>query len=54
MPILPPRPDLSLLAILGYAFVAFVIGLALTPGFISFLRRNKLGETAARGDGRRA
>lgn len=41
---LPPRPDLSLLAILGYTFFAFVLGLALTPGFISFLRRNKLGK----------
>ncbi len=44
MPLLPPRPDLSLLAILGYAFFAFILGLLLTPGFISFLRRNKLGK----------
>src|SRR3989344_3951281 len=44
MPPLPPRPDLSLLLILGYAFFAFVLGLALTPGFVSFLRRNKLGK----------
>lgn len=44
MPPLPPHPDLSLLAILGYAFFAFVIGLLLTPGFVSFLRRNKLGK----------
>ncbi len=44
LPVLPPRPDLSLLAILGYAFFAFILGLALTPGFISFLRRNKLGK----------
>ncbi|NOS67818.1 MAG: hypothetical protein HOO67_05665 [Candidatus Peribacteraceae bacterium] len=44
LPLLPPRPDLSLLAILGYAFFAFVLGLALTPGFVSFLRRNKLGK----------
>ena len=41
---LPPRPDLSLLLILGYAFFAFVLGLILTPGFIAFLRRNKLGK----------
>lgn len=44
LPLLPPRPDLSLLAILGYAFAAFVIGLALTPAFVSFLRRNRLGK----------
>ncbi len=44
LPLLPPRPDLSLLAILGYAFVAFVVGLALTPAFVSFLRRNRLGK----------
>lgn len=44
MPLLPPRPDLSLLAILGYAFFAFALGLLLTPGFVSFLRRNRLGK----------
>lgn len=44
MPLLPPRPDLPLLAILGYAFFAFVLGLLLTPGFVSFLRRNRLGK----------
>lgn len=43
-PLLPPRPELSLLLILGYAFFAFVLGLLLTPGFVSFLRRNKLGK----------
>lgn len=44
MPPFHPRPDLSLLLILGYAFFAFVLGLALTPGFVSFLRRNRLGK----------
>ncbi len=44
MPPLPPRPDLSLLLILGYAFFAFILGLLLTPGFVSFLRKNKLGK----------
>ena len=42
--ILPIRPELSLVAILGYAFFAFAIGLILTPWFVSFLRRNKLGK----------
>ncbi|MBI1813182.1 hypothetical protein HY285_02690 [Candidatus Peregrinibacteria bacterium] len=42
--LLHPRPDLPLLAILGYAVTAFAIGLALTPWFIAFLRRNKLGK----------
>lgn len=39
-----PHPDLSLLAILGYSFFAFLLGLLLTPGFVSFLRRNRLGK----------
>ncbi len=39
-----PDPGLSLLAILGYAFFAFVLGLALTPSFVRFLRRNRLGK----------
>lgn len=41
---IPVRPELTLTAILGYAFFAFAIGLLLTPWFISFLRRNKLGK----------
>ena len=41
---IPVRPELSLLAILGYAFFAFAVGLLLTPWFVSFLRRNKLGK----------
>ncbi len=42
--LVPFRPDITLLAILGYAFLAFAIGLLLTPWFIAFLRRNKLGK----------
>lgn len=41
---LPVRPDVSLLAILGYAFIAFLIGLLLTPQFVKFLRKNRLGK----------
>src|SRR3989339_1843328 len=41
---IPPRPEISVLAMLGYAFFAFVIGLAATPWFVSFLRRNRLGK----------
>lgn len=40
----PIRPEVSLVAILGYSFFAFVVGLALTPWFVSFLRKNKLGK----------
>lgn len=38
------RPDISLIAIVGYAIFAFLLGLALTPWFVSFLRRNSLGK----------
>lgn len=38
------RPDISLVEIVGYAVFAFVVGLLLTPWFISFLRRNSLGK----------
>src|SRR3989344_4090496 len=41
---IPVRPELSLLAILSYAFFAFAVGLLLTPWFVSFLRRNRLGK----------
>jgi phospho-N-acetylmuramoyl-pentapeptide-transferase len=44
MPIVAPDPGLSLIAILGYAFFAFVLGLALTPSFVRFLRLNRLGK----------
>jgi phospho-N-acetylmuramoyl-pentapeptide-transferase len=40
----PVRPEISLTANLGYSLFAFFLGLALTPWFINFLRRNKLGK----------
>src|SRR5438105_9593289 len=42
--LLHPRPDLSLISVIGYAFFAFAVGLLLTPWFINFLRKNKLGK----------
>jgi phospho-N-acetylmuramoyl-pentapeptide-transferase len=42
--ITPIRPEISLVSILGYALFAFAAGLVLTPWFITFLRRNKLGK----------
>jgi len=39
-----PDPSLSLLAILGYTSFAFLLGLALTPTFVRFLRGNQLGK----------
>ena len=39
-----PDPQLSLIAILGYALFAFILGIVLTPSFIRFLRTNKLGK----------
>ncbi len=41
---LPVRPDISLPAILGYTLLAFVIGLALTPPCLAFLRKYRLGK----------
>ncbi|MBM3231416.1 phospho-N-acetylmuramoyl-pentapeptide-transferase [Candidatus Peregrinibacteria bacterium] len=41
---IPVRPDIPMEGILGYGFFTFVLGLILTPWFISFLRRNKLGK----------
>jgi phospho-N-acetylmuramoyl-pentapeptide-transferase len=43
-PVLPVRPEISLLAILLYASFAFALGLLLTPPFVSFLRRNRVGK----------
>lgn len=40
----PVHPDIPVAAIFAYAFGAFAIGLLLTPWFVSFLRRNKLGK----------
>lgn len=41
---LPVRPEISLVAILGYAVFAFALGLLLTPWFVHFLRKNRLGK----------
>ncbi|MDA1208504.1 MAG: phospho-N-acetylmuramoyl-pentapeptide-transferase [bacterium] len=41
---MPPRPEISLIAIVGYAFFAFLIGLAATPSFVRFLRKNRIGK----------
>ncbi|MFA6038971.1 MAG: phospho-N-acetylmuramoyl-pentapeptide-transferase [Candidatus Peribacteraceae bacterium] len=41
---LPVRPELSVAALLGYAAFAFIIGLSLTPSFVSFLKRNRMGK----------
>ena len=38
------RPDIPLAAILGYTFFAFAAGLVLTPPFLAFLNRNRLGK----------
>lgn len=42
--LLPVRPEVSLPGILLYAVFAFAIGLLLTPAFVNFLRRNKVGK----------
>ena len=39
-----PDPGLSLIAVLGYALFAFIIGVILTPSFVRFLRRNHIGK----------
>lgn len=41
---LSARPDISLLGILGYALFAFAFTLVLTPWFVSFLLRNRVGK----------
>ena len=41
---IPVRPDISLVAILGYTLLAFAIGLVLTPWFLAFLKKNNLGK----------
>ena len=43
-PFIPVRPEFSLLEILGYGFFAFVLGLLLTPWFVSFLKQNRMGK----------
>jgi len=41
---IPVRPEITMSEILGYGVFAFLLGLLLTPWFISFLRRNKMGK----------
>ncbi|HVW67120.1 MAG TPA: phospho-N-acetylmuramoyl-pentapeptide-transferase [Candidatus Peribacteraceae bacterium] len=38
------HPDVTLLGILGYALFAFALVLALTPWYVSFLRKNQIGK----------
>lgn len=40
----PIRPEIPLLAILGYMVFVFALGLTLTPSFVAFLERNRLGK----------
>jgi phospho-N-acetylmuramoyl-pentapeptide-transferase len=42
--LLPVRPDLSLTAMLGYGLFAFAFALLITPWFVQFLIRNKIGK----------
>lgn len=41
---IPVRPDITLLETMGYGFFAFFLGLVLTPQFVAFLRKNKMGK----------
>lgn len=41
---LPFRPEISLVAMLGYALFAFFVALLLTPQFVRFLRVNNIGK----------
>jgi phospho-N-acetylmuramoyl-pentapeptide-transferase len=38
------RPELSLSAILIYSVVTFLVGIAITPWFLDFLKRNRIGK----------
>lgn len=38
------RPEISLLATFGYAFIAFLLGVTFTPSYIRFLKRNRIGK----------
>ncbi len=42
--LLPVRPEISLLGILGYALFSFAFVLVLTPWFVSFLLKNRIGK----------
>ncbi len=39
-----PRPEISVAAMLVYAAFAFGVGVAATPWFVSFLKKNRLGK----------
>ncbi len=41
---IPVRPDITTGEMLLYGIVAFIIGLALTPWFVAFLRKNRMGK----------
>jgi phospho-N-acetylmuramoyl-pentapeptide-transferase len=41
---IPSRPELSLSAILVYSILTFLVGIALTPWFVEFLRKNRIGK----------
>ena len=41
---IPVRPEITIPETLGYGFFAFVVGLLLTPWFVSFLRKNRMGK----------
>jgi len=43
-PFIPARPEFTLPVIFGFALFAFFAGLFLTPWFVSFLRKNRLGK----------
>ncbi len=41
---IPSRPDLTLIAMLGYGLFSFAFALFITPWFVQFLIRNKVGK----------
>lgn len=41
---LPVRPDISVTAVLAYMLFSFAVVMLLTPWFVEFLRRNKVGK----------
>lgn len=45
---IPARPEISLAAILVYAFVAFMAGILMTPIFVSFLKKYRIGKQLRR------
>lgn len=42
--VLPVRPEISLIGVLGYALFAFAFALIFTPWFVAFLLKNKVGK----------